>query len=294
MKAIFRCNAVLISVVFASTLAPTQGRAGLIVASDGSGAPGPGSPGTMYSVDPGTGDVTLLGLMNLNGYFPTSSSPAPYSYFLRGVNLYGVDFSTNTSVEYGCFDNPTCYEPGGDAAYDSIGGGFYRIGNERTTQAAGLYSMHDTGTMAFERYELVTYQWIGAFDGPPIQVMEYIPGLGLYGIGDGGIGFLIDEATAHLTPLAPLSEPVPITGLAFDPDSGRLLATTGSYFNPVPTSQIYLLDPITGVETLLNGNAPNLTGIADVEIPESGTTWMMVLGLALCSVASLPRTRRNV
>lgn len=110
-----------------------------------------------------------------------------------------------------------------------------------------------------------------------LTVMEYVEGLGLYGL-DKYSGYLISELTGKVTPLASLyPSSAPITGLAYDPDSGRLLGSSG---NPYGQRKIYLVDPTSGAVTVLNDNAPNLHGIAAVLVtPEPRSAWLVVTGL---------------
>ena len=117
--------------------------------------------------------------------------------------------------------------------------------------------------------------------GANIGVIEYIPGLGLYGTDGIGAGYLINETTGHASLLAPLTGVfMPITGLAYSFDTGHLLASAGLLLGP-ETGMIYQLDPLTGHATLLNPLAANLVGIAYTTIPETQPTWMLTGGLAL-------------
>jgi hypothetical protein len=127
---------------------------------------------------------------------------------------------------------------------------------------------------------LVAYELIGNLGVSGIRVIEYIPGLGLYGTSSSA-GYLIDETTGHATLLAPLTGVfMPITGLAYSFDTGHLLASAGVLLGP-ETGMIYQLDPLTGHATLLNPLAANLVGIAYTTIPETQPTWMLTGGLAL-------------
>ena len=67
----------------------------------------------------------------------------------------------------------------------------------------------------------VTYTPIGNLGVTGISITEYPPGLGLYGTDGRSAGYLINETTGQASLLAPLSEiPAPITGLAYDFDTG--------------------------------------------------------------------------
>lgn len=73
--------------------------------------------------------------------------------------------------------------------------------------------------------------------------MEYVPGLGLYGTDGINDGYVINETTGHASLLAPLRGIIkPITGLAYDFDTGQLLASSGVLFGTGP-GMIYRLDP---------------------------------------------------
>jgi len=75
-----------------------------------------------------------------------------------------------------------------------------------------------------------------------------------------------------------------ITGLAYDSETDRLLASSGRFFGGGTPGAIFLLDPRNGSLTPLNLDAPNLYGIAEAQIPEPGTAWMLLVGLAACIV----------
>ena len=131
----------------------------------------------------------------------------------------------------------------------------------------------------------ISYSWIGELGVDGISAMEFVPGLGLYGVTNGA-GFVIDEKTGQATFLAQLSapgSPYGFTGLAYDSETGRLLASSGRLFGG-PSGAIYLLDPRNGSVTPLNVNAPNLFGIAEARTPEPGSAWMFLVGLTACFV----------
>ena len=127
----------------------------------------------------------------------------------------------------------------------------------------------------------VSYEPIGLLSATNISVIEYIPGLGLYGTDGIGAGYLINETTGHASPLAPLTGVLmPITGLAYSFDTNRLIASSGNLLGTGP-GMIYQLDPLTGQATLLNDQAANLVGIAYTTIPETQPTWMLAGALTL-------------
>jgi hypothetical protein len=108
-------------------------------------------PGILYSVDPISGAIALLGPAGTSaGFYPVSPSPVVGGYFaLSPVNHYLV-----TYPQAGAFDSPgfALWDSGslalGDYAYDSSNGKLFalRLGLQNAPPAAGLVLLTDTGT----------------------------------------------------------------------------------------------------------------------------------------------------
>jgi len=267
-------------------LAPAAVRAGLIV---GIGNSGPAFTGTTFlAVDPHTGSTTSFGQFFSSQYVAASSSPVDGTFFaMSPVNMYRINPVTGEFVGYLCFIAEDCNHAGGEPAYDPSNQNIYSVNNAVLVQVVdkGLLPP-GIGPPGSHR---VAYELIGDLGVSGIGVMEYIPGLGLYGTDGIHAGYVINETTGHATLLAPLTGVLmPITGLAYDFDTGRLLASAGVLFGTGP-GMIYQLDPATGHATLLNGQAGNLVGIAYTTIPETRPVWMLAVGLALlCTLRKYP------
>jgi len=251
------------------------------------------TPGILYAVNPITGAVTQVGPSGTtNSFFPISSSPVPGSYFASSpINQYLLSYPQAGAIDTTVFALWNCpCQPGGvgDYAYDSSNGKLFGL-----TQF-GLVQLTDSGTgfPGHPASHQLTASVIGSAHALPVSTFEFIQGLGLYGT-DGINAFLINETTGALTPLPSLiypfspSSPGPlpaITGLAYDPDTGRLIGTAGSLGlsgSQQSTGYIYGIDPLSGQVTVLNSSAPNMFGLAAVTTPEPSTVFLLSAGL-LC------------
>ena len=258
-------------------------------------------PGILYSVDPITGAVTPVGPAGVHsGYIPISSSPVAGSYFaISPVNHYNLSYpqagAFNTpgfaSWECGCvFNNQFTF----DYAYDSSNGKLFTILEQGGSQ--NFAQLIDTGTEIPGRpasHALAPSIIRSSSDFSATLIMEVVQGLGLYAT-DGHNAFLIDENTGTETPLPSLAYAGPtITGLAYDPDSGRLIGTAGM-FNPPPgmTGYIYSINPLSGQVTVLNSHAPDMIGLAAVLTPEPPTALLLACGF-LCLWLGAARRRSH-
>jgi hypothetical protein len=279
----------LVVLVFVLGLGPVRAVAGLIVGTDF----GNQQQQNFLAVDPGTGSVTPLATFGGDMYIPTSSGPANDTILAYSpVNLYQINVVTGAASLYACSNSSLCASVG-DLAYDSSSGVIYGLGRINGAGPEGLFELHDSGMQypGIPGSHMISYSWIGYLGVDDISVMEFVPGLGLYGVANGNTpaGFTIDEETGQASFLTTLSEagvPYGITGLAYDSDTGRLLASSGTLTGPFgsgPPGAIFLLDPMDGLMTPLNLDAPNLYGIAEVtNIPEPGPAWMLLVGIAAC------------
>lgn len=285
-----RCNP-LVVLVCVLGLGPVRAGAGLIVGIEYTG--NLQGPQHMFAVDPLTGNVTPLATTVGPGYFfETSSGPAYDSILVYMANLYQVDVITGKALLYACPTGSGCGGYVGDLAYDWSNGVIYGLGTMPGEGAESLFRLNDSGMEypGFPGSHWISYSPVGHLGVNGISVMEFVPGLGLYGVTNGA-GFVIDEKTGQASFLAslfgpgiPYLGPYGITGLAYDSETGRLLANSGCTVDCGPPGAIFLLDPSSGLVTPLNVNAPNLVGIAEARTPEPGPAWMLLVGLTACFV----------
>jgi hypothetical protein len=248
------------------------------------------SLGVLYSIDPLTGAVTAIRATGDGFFFPISPGPIAGSYFvLSPVNHYLESYSQpgTTQAPFGQWE----YHGGGffltDFAFDSSNGKLFSLtessalgGPEGLVQLTntGPYSACPAGTSC---YNLAAASIAQAPALPSLSIIEYINGLGLYGT-DGHNAYLINETTGATTRLPDLAYTGPIiTGLAYDPDSDRLIGVSGTFpgTGPGGPSTIYDIDPLTGAVSVLNSDAPDMYGLAAIAIPEPSTLSLLGAGL---------------
>jgi hypothetical protein len=238
--------------------------------------------GSLYTVDPFTGATTAVAGPS---FFPISSGPTYGTYIgSSGVNPY---LMTYPGISNGLFANPNyaLY----DFAYDPITAVMFATGNT-SAFIPSLYRVADSGLPIngspgshFLNVATVALNFT-------LPIIEAIPGFGLYAT-DGVSAFSVDETTGVMTQLSSLTQGIGprITGLAYDPTSGRTIASGGGF--------IYRLDPATGVLTILNATAPVLQGLAAVNnSPEPGTVWLFAFagaGLWVMGHIHLRKTPRR-
>ena len=237
------------------------------------------SSGVLYSINPLNGSVTAIGPSGTtNWYYPVSSGPVAGSYFaLSPINHYLIGpnepIGTNTPP-FGQWECYSCFTIGlGDFAFDPSNGELFSL-SITSNGTQGLVQLTNTGRYfggcpVPNCYNLTASFIAQAPAFPALTLIEYINGLGLYGT-DGHAAYLINEKTDETTQLPSLAYGGPIiTGLADDPDSGRLIGVSGTLLGAAgSTSDIYNIDPLSGAVTLLNSNAPDMFGIAAVSTPE--------------------------
>ena len=267
-------------VACALLLPPAPVWAGVIVGIGDAGPPFTGT--TFFAVDPITGGTTPFGHFVSSQFYAVSSSPIDRTFFALSVNVYRINPFTSEFVGYLCEVAEDCTYSGHDLAYDPSNQTTYAVRNVPNDEL--LAQMVDRGPLfgsSHPGYHRVSYEPIGLMGVADINLIEYIQGLGLYGVSSSA-GYLIDKTTGHASLLAPLTGIfMPITGMAYSFETGRLLASGGGPFGP-ETGTIYQLDPLTGRATLLNPLAANLDGIAyTTTIPETQPTWMITGGLAI-------------
>jgi len=254
-------------------------------------AGGLASSSILYSINPLNGAVTALGPSGTNGLsYPVSSGPVGGSYFaLSPVNHYLLSIASigTSDPPFGQWECYSCNFPLGDFAFDSSNGKLFSLTPGFNMRPYGLLQLTNTGRYSGgcpvpNCYNLAASYVAEAPTLPALSIIEYIRGLGLYGT-DGHAAYLIDETTGATTRLPSLAYTGPIiTGLAHDPDSGRLIGTSGSipgFFGGTGgPSTIYNIDPLTGVVMVLNSNAPDMYGLAAIA-PEPSTLPLLGAGL---------------
>jgi hypothetical protein len=254
---------------------------------------------SLYSVNPLTGNTTLL----LVGCPPpgcgpdmgASASPDAGSIFYTSiVNAREINLTTFQDTPLGGVFNPI------DLAFDRSTNTLY------DTSGSALFSVHCPSQPG-----MCTETQIGlAFPTSHMQALDFVPGVGLYGVGDNNL-YLINPlsgvaALIGFTGISP--DPIGqtnVTDIAYDPGTGRLIASLGCVKQLGPgllgsggpcdeshSGSIYWIDRSSGHATLLNSNAPQLMGLAEV-VPEPGSAMQFVSGLGALLVWSLRRRPRG-
>jgi hypothetical protein len=133
--------------------------------------------------------------------------------------------------------------------------------------------------------------------------LGFVPGVGLYGVGGNDLYF-IDSSTGVATFIGFTGlRQDHVTDLAYDGDTGRLIASAGclkEFISGPPGSggpcdesnpgSIYWIDRFNGQATLLNDNAPQFMGLAEV-VPEPGSGLPIAAGLGALLVWRRSRKR---
>src|ERR1017187_4052049 len=172
------------------------------------------------------------------------------------------------------------------------------------TSGSALFSVHCPSPPG-----LCTETQVGpVFPTSHMQALGFVQGVGLYGVGDNNL-YLINPSSGVTTLIGftgigpnPLGN-TNVTDLAYDSGTGRLIASVGclKQLGPGPLGSggpcdesnpgsIYWIDRFTGHATLLNGNAPQLMGLAEV-VPEPSSALPVAARLGALLVWSLRRTR---
>ena len=250
----------------------------------------------LYNVDPLTGNTTQLREgcppPGCGPYFGASTSPDANSIYIESiVNIWEVNLA-GPQLAIGGYSSF-------DLAFDRTTNTIYSTSN------AALFSVSCPTPP-----NLCTDHQIGpGFPRNHMQALDFVPGIGLYGVSDNFL-YLVNPASG-VANLIGFTGIVPnpltfITDLAYDSDTGRLIASAGclKHLGPGPLGsggpcdpsnpgKIYWIDRFTGNATLLNDNAPQFMGLAEV-VPEPGTGLpvAVVLG-ALLVCFHLPKFRIN-
>jgi hypothetical protein len=241
-----------------------------------------------YRIDPLTGKTTLLyplcGGRFCGPWFGATGSPDAGTILAASVvNLWEFNVKTFEGTPIGGLSAlDIAFDPSKNTLYDTSGSALFSV---RCTSVTSICDETQVGP---------------GFPTSHMQALGYVPGAGLYGVSDDFL-YRIDDATGVAAPVGATGLPDPtkgITDLAFDPATGGLIASAGcSEFDWNPTGScaesqgsIYLVDRFTGQATLLNGNAPLLTGLAEVT-PEPGGAFLLAAALGVLLV--LPGARRR-
>ena len=260
-------------VATAGILFSIPGMAALIGLSDG-------SPGTLYSIDPGTGAATPI--VTMSGGSLTSLVGLEV---LNGT-IYATDVLENGPYSFGTIDPTT----GVFTALNDQGGSANWHGLAANVAANLLYSvdLNNSNSLVTVTPDGLTITVIGA-TGADIRGLAYDDANGiLYGADYGNL-YTIDTTTgvATLVGATGLDDGTP--GLAFDPVTGILYLNAGFLQN------LYTLDTATGAATLVGANgASYINGLAyipDGEVPEPATMALSAAGLA--ALALVRRRKRS-
>lgn len=253
---------------------------------------GPNSTGVRFEINPVTGAVTSTGTGP--NWIPTSASGTPGAYFaVSPVNPYLVSYPSMTGILH-CTDCPFQSSPWftADTAYDFSTASLYAVATS-TSPGGGSAMLARIGIGAEQSYpggsfRPLSVSVIGGIPGGSNSIIEAVPGVGIV-LTTGQVAFVIDPTTGAVLRSGnftvagglPFQFLPPVTSLAYDPDTGRLLAATGSYSGGQSTQMIYRIDPGTFEVTVLNANAPNIHGMAAINnYPEPAGLLLIGTGLA--------------
>lgn len=275
----------------------TRARGATIVGYDSVGTQ-PGN-GLLYSVNAQTGDVTPIG--NGSGIAMSSGPVANTILYSSGVNTYEVNVVSGTRKLYVCTQDPCSTV--GDHAFDSGADTvfalalLYPLGEGYPNPVTALFRLIDFGVAepGIPESTVVGYSLVGVLGVSDIDVIEYVPGIGLIGTDGYNALYRIDSTDGHATLLGPLfivlpedGGITPMNGLAYDPDTRRLIGSAPAGIGPggVGLPRLYSIEiaaghPAFGAAGWLNEAPPSLTGIATVHpTPEPGTAALWALGFA--------------
>lgn len=229
------------------------------------------------TIDPLTGAVyppDNTGVTQQGLAFVDSPGPIPGTYFVVTPNRLLVPLIPGSGVGVRWIDDCGCVLRG---AYDSSTGTLFGLGG--LGQVVLLTDTGQSGPVP-DSHLIHVSSPIGVI--PSASVIVYIQGLGLYGT-DGHNAYVLNATTGNTTTLPSLVYGGPaITGLAYDPVSGRLIGVSGNLNAPPgTTSDIWNINPLTGQITLLNADAPYMYGIASVITPEPSSMFLLAVG-TLC------------
>ncbi len=254
-----------------------------------------------YNVDPLTGDTTQLRAgcspPGCGPYSGASASPSAGRIYTESVvNIWDVNpqLPPFTDVAVGGYSSS-------DLAFERSTNMIY------ATDRKALYAV----VCPFPPGVCFDTQIGPGFPTNSMQALGFAPGIGLYGVGDNNLYF-IDRSTGIATLIGftgLLADPLGntnVTDLAYDSDTGRLIASVGCWkqLGPGPTGSggpcdasnpgsIYWIDRFTGNATVLNGNAPQFMGLAEV-VPEPGSGLLGGVGFgALMSWYGLASYRKR-
>ncbi len=255
-------------------------------------------PGSAYSINAVTGAVTPV--PGIPGTALSTGTKPGTIVENTGVNIYQVNVTSGQSTLFACQAANCAWI--GDMALDSVTTTLYGIGTVPAHTSPALFRMSDSGVpiSGFPNSTTISFAYLGDLGVSGISTMEYAPGVGLVAT-DGYKLYKVSEADGQatmLTSLALVLPPsggiTPITGLAYDPDSGNLVGSSmdGVGIGGVGVARLYNINWTTGLATWLNSAPPNLNSIATVNnTPEPATFALM--GMAIMSLRIALRGKKK-
>ena len=248
----------------------------------------------LFSVDPLTGNTTQLLAdcppPGCGPIFGASGSPDAGTIFVNSINVHETNVTTFQDTVLGGILHPLdlAFDRGTNTLFDTSGSALFSV---LCPSPPGLCTETQVGPV---------------FPTSHMQALGFVQGVGLYGVGDNNLYFINPSSgvAALIGFTGILPDPLRnVTDLAYDPDTGRLIASVGcvKQLGPGPIGSggpcdesnpgsIYWIDRVTGHAMLLNANAPQLMGLAEV-VPEPGNGLPVAAGLGGLLVWTLRRAR---
>jgi hypothetical protein len=274
MRTILTAFALALSAVLGAFAGPAN--AVILWASEGTD----GGTSGLYTIDTSTGTATLvgsLGLQKVGGIaFDSSGTLFGVSGGSRGpASLYTIDPGTAATALVG----PVIGIQGVDALRFNATGTLYGGGWDGTVGVGVLVTI-DPATGAVLTSTTMTGSGNAFAPG-----LAFNPADILYGSRGGSGGtedlVIIDTVTGAQTAIGDATDVI-----------SDIVFVDGMLFGGSPTGDIFAIDPLTGVKTLLFGTSVHISGLAALQqVPEPGSLALLGAGLLGFVLASPRRAR---